>query len=225
MLKKVIITGASGMVGGIILAHCLESKEIGEVRLFVRKPTGKTHPKIREVVVSDFKDYTGMEDAFKDVTAAYFCIGVYTGAVPDAQFREITVDYTKAFADSLKQQSPGAVVCFLSGAGADPKEKSKTSFARYKGMAENYLIGKDFGGLFIFRPAYIYPVEKRKEPNFSYRLFRALYPVLGALGESLSIKSTELGAAMYHAGLQAPEKTILENKDIIAYFRSIKASS
>lgn len=219
-MKKVMITGTSGMIGQLILQHCLASDEVGEVISLVRKPSGKTHPKVREIVHTNFLDYTGLEKAFSRVDIAWYCLGVYTGALPDAQFREVTVDYTKAFAAALKTFSPQATCCLLSGAGADLKEQSKTPFARYKGMAENDLMRQGFGHLFIFRPGYIYPVEKRKEPNFAYRIFRTLYPIIRLLGEGMSIRSTELAQAMFLAGMHYPSQTILENKDILHFLRA-----
>jgi uncharacterized protein YbjT (DUF2867 family) len=176
MGKRVIITGATGMVGRLVLNECLTSSEISSVVVLSRRTTGISHRKLTEVTVNDFGHLAGLENYFEQVDIAYYCIGVYTGQVTRNRFREITVDYTIAFADNLKKKSPHAVVCFLSGAGADTKEKSRMMFARDKGMAENYLIAKQFTGLYIFRPGYIYPVTPRVEPNFSYRLSRKLYP-------------------------------------------------
>jgi hypothetical protein len=115
----------------------------------------------------------------------------------------------------LRKNSPHSTVCFLSGAGADQTEKSKVSFARYKGMAENDLVSKGFNQLYIFRPGYIYPVIKRKEPNFSYSLFRFLYPLIKLLGKRYSIKSTELAKAMFNIGINGSQGSILENPAII----------
>ena len=204
------------MVGGIILRECLASDEVAKVTSIVRKPTGKAHPKLVEVVHKDFSDYSGLQDHFKNQDTAYFTVGAYTGAVPDDLFRKITVDFVKVFADELKTASPTATFCLLSGQGADRKEKSRISFARYKGMAENYLIEKEFGGTHIFRPGYIYPVEKRKEPNLSYRIFRSLYPILKTIFPKAAITSERLAKAMFHAGLHGTEKMILENEDIKA---------
>lgn len=216
MNKKVIITGATGMIGQLVLQQCLSSQEIQEVVALVRKASGLSHPKLKEVVHADFLHFESILPEFADVDIAYFCLGAYTGALPDARFKEVTVDYTKAFADALYSQSPNANLCFLSGQGADLTEKSKTAFARYKGMAENYLMQKGFAGLAIFRPGYIYPVEKRKEPNLAYRVFRMLYPFLkSVLGKNASITSTELAQAMFEAGIHPPEKVILENRDIL----------
>jgi hypothetical protein len=142
---------------------------------------------------------------------------VYTGAVPDAMFKEITVDYTKAFASILWQQSPHASLSFLSGACADLTEKSKTPFARYKGMAENFLLAANAGPVFIFRPGYIYPSVKRKEPNAMYAVMRSLYPLLRVFGPKFSITSADLAAAMFQSAIKHPQKKILENVDILSY--------
>lgn len=213
-MKKIIITGASGMVGGIIVREALNSSEIEKVTSIVRKPSGQKHAKLEEVVHGDFNDYTKKNSHFKDQDAAYFCIGVYTGAVEDDKFKMITVDFAKSFGDAIKQNSPQAILCFLSGQGADLKEKSRMSFARYKGMAENYLMSLNLGGLHIFRPAYIYPVEKREEPNLAYRTYRKLYPVLKNIMPSSVITSEQLAKSIFRAGLNGAEKTILENEDI-----------
>jgi uncharacterized protein YbjT (DUF2867 family) len=106
--------------------------------------------------------------------AAVFCLGTYTGSVSDADLRKITVDYTVEFARVLHRSSPGAAFSFLSGNGADPTGKSRLAFARYKGEAEKALLDAGFPQVYLFRPAYIYPVQPRKEPNLSYRLLRAI---------------------------------------------------
>jgi uncharacterized protein YbjT (DUF2867 family) len=213
-MKNVVITGATGMVGRIVLRECLDSPNIGKITSFVRRPSGVNHPKLNEVIHANFMDYNDVADHFENIDVAYFCIGAYTGAVPDDKFKQITVDFTTVFADVLKQKSPNATFCLLSGQGADQTEKSRVSFAKYKGMAENYLIQKDFGNLYIFRPAYIYPVEQREEPNLMYRVSRKLYPLLKNVFPSSVITSEQLGKAIFKAGVQGAEKTVLENQDI-----------
>ena len=215
-MKKALITGATGMIGSIVLRECVQSNQIKKVISITRRSSGAAHPKVEEVIHNDFSDYTPVEKYFEHVDAAYFCIGVYTGQVNDVDFKKITVDFAKTFANTLKQHSPNAVLSFLSGAGADRKEKSRMAFAKYKGIAENYLITKDLGGLYIFRPAYIYPVEKREEPNIAYRFYRRLYPLMKNLLPSSTITSEQLGKAMFLAALNGTEKTILENEDIKA---------
>ncbi len=213
-MKKVIIAGGTGMVGGVVLQACLDSAEVEKVTSIVRKPSGVQHTKLNEIIHPDFTDYTNLTAHFKDVDAAYFCIGVYTGQVPDAQFKMITVDFAAAFGDAVKNGSDRATFCLLSGAGADSEEKSRVAFAKYKGMAENYLIRLGFAGLHIFRPAYIYPVEPRNEPNLMYRISRKLYPLLKNIYSAGVITSEELGQAIFKGGMYGAPKTILENVEI-----------
>ena len=118
-------------------------------------------------------------EALSGQDAAVYCLGTYTGAVSDAELRTTTVNYTIEFARVLRGSSPDAAFSFLSGNGADPTGRVRIPFARYKGQAENARIAAGFPSVYIFRPAYIYPVEPRKEPNFSYRLMRAIYPCFG----------------------------------------------
>lgn len=202
------------MVGSLILEQCLASPEITQIVSLVRRRTDLVHPKVKEVVTENFANYGQLEHEFENIDAAFFCIGVYTGQVPDAKFKEITVDYAVAFAETLKEKSPNAKLCLLSGAGADRTERSNTSFARYKGMAENQI--SDLGlNFYAFRPGYIYPVTPRKEPNIMYRLMRLFYPLIKLRGSSSSIKSTELAMAMFNVGLSGASSEILENHAIL----------
>lgn len=169
---KVVIAGSSGMIGSLVLDTCLKSDKIEEIITLVRKPSAiKPQNKVIEVVIADFENYGTQGSLFQNVDIAFFCIGAYTGQVKDEQFKKITVDYVVEFANQLKRNSPNATLCMLSGAGADRTEKSKTSFARYKGMAENQVseLGLKFH---TFRPTYIYPVTARNEPNWMYRISR-----------------------------------------------------
>jgi len=213
-MKKVIIAGASGMVGNIIQRECLGSPEVSQITSLVRRPSGINHPKLKEIICQDFLDFSAIKEHFTEQDIAHFCIGVYTGAVPDDKFKIITVDMAQTFADAVLEGNPNATFCLLSGAGADPQEKSRVAFARYKGMAENYLTTKDFKGLNIFRPAYIYPVEKRTEPNLMYRVSRSLYPLLKNVMPGSVITSEELGKAMFKAGIEGANHGILENTEI-----------
>ncbi|MDF1547759.1 MAG: NAD-dependent epimerase/dehydratase family protein [Bacteroidales bacterium] len=213
-MKTAIITGASGMIGGLVLQECLNSDYIGKVISITRRPIGIKHDKLKEIIHHDFNNYSSIAAHFENIDIAYFCIGVYTGAVSRDEFRTITVDYTKAFAEMFKNKSPNATFCFLSGAGADQKEKSRMMFAKDKGVAENFLINLQFSQLYIFRPAYIYPVTPRKEPNFSYKLSRKLYPLLKRIMPDGVIPSTTLAKAIFLTGLKGHKSMIIENKAI-----------
>lgn len=205
------------MIGNLVQTNCLNTEEVTEVISLVRKPTWTQHDKLTEIVLDNFGDYSGASKAFRGVHVGFFCIGVYTGQVGDDLFKKITVDYAAAFARAIAAQNPGATLCLLSGAGADRTEKSKTSFARYKGMAENEIAALNLK-FHSFRPGYIYSVEPRKEPNIMYRVSRMFYPVIRAFGEKYSIKSTELAAAMVNVGINGgANREVLENQDILRY--------
>jgi uncharacterized protein YbjT (DUF2867 family) len=214
MKRNIIITGSNGMIGSLILGYCLDRVDVAKVTCIVRRKSGLTHPKLVEIIHSDFLDYSSITEHFKNQDVAFYCIGVYTGQVPKDEFRKITVDYTEAFAKTLRENSAKTTFCFLSGAGADPSGKSSMMFARDKGVAENILLGLQFDQAYIFRPAYIYPVTPRKEPNFSYKLFRFLYKPLIAIYPNGGITSKELAKVMVKVGMDGGEKVIYENKDI-----------
>lgn len=214
-MKNVLIIGSTGMVGSLTLKEALRSSEVGKVISISRRSLGIENEKFEEVLCEDFLDYSSIKDKFQGIDIAYFCLGVYTGAVPRDEFRKITVDYTKIFADTLKEHSPNANFVFLSGAGADRSEKSKMMFAKDKGIAENYLLKSGFTHLFIFRPAYIYPVTPRVEPNLTYKITRFIYPLLKLLAPKSVVTSEHLAHAMFKVGLDGFSKDTLENGDIL----------
>jgi nucleoside-diphosphate-sugar epimerase len=214
MHKRVIILGANGMIGGIILEKCLSANNIDQVITVTRKALAIKHPKLINILHQDFLNLNGIESHLENIDICYYCLGVYTGAVNNDLFFQITVDYTKSIANTLIQKSPELCFCFLSGMGADLSEKSKLPFAKAKGIAENYLMKLGLRKLVIFRPGYIYPVQKRKEPNFFYSLSRWLYPLLKIVYPNIGLSSTTLANAMFKAGFENSSRVILENRDI-----------
>jgi uncharacterized protein YbjT (DUF2867 family) len=215
--KNVAVVGATGMIGRLVLRCLLDDPSVASVVSMGRRPVGFQHLKLEEVSHSDFSDCSPVREHLADIDASFFCLGVYTGAVPDAEFKAITVDYVVGFAEALHAESPGGAFCLLSGQGADQTEKSRVSFALYKGMAENALLAKGFGRTHIFRPGYIYPVTPRDEPNLSYRVMRRLWPVLLLVLPNGGVSSEDLARVMVSAGLegtQGHESPILENRDI-----------
>jgi uncharacterized protein YbjT (DUF2867 family) len=217
--QKLVIVGASGMVGGYALRYALDHPAVERVTAIGRRKLGISHPKLMDVLYQDFADCSALKDALSGQDAAVFCLGAYTGAVSDAELRKITVDYTIEFARVLRGSSPDAAFSFLSGSGADPTGRSRIPFARYKGEAEKALVAAGFPRVYIFRPAYIYPVEPRKEPNFSYRLLRGIYPVFRTLSPNLVIRADDLARVMVDAAVGQTEERgglVLENRDIRA---------
>jgi nucleoside-diphosphate-sugar epimerase len=219
-MKKVLILGANGMIGDLILQKCLQSNDINEVIAITRKTLHYKHPKLTSVIHDNFLNVSTISSCFENIDICYYCLGVYTGAVSNDLFFQITIDYTKIIADELKLKSPNACFCFLSGMGADFSEKSKMPFAKAKGIAENYLLQLGLDKLVIFRPGYIYPVTKRKEPNFFYTLSRLLYPVLKIIYPGIGLSSEQLASAMFKAGFTSTPNIILENNAIKKFISS-----
>jgi uncharacterized protein YbjT (DUF2867 family) len=218
---RLVIVGATGMVGGYVLRYALENPAIETVTAIVRRSLGFSHPRLKEVLHRDFADCSALADALTGQDAAAFCLGAYTGSVSDAELRAVTVDYTMEFARVLRLGSPEAAFSLLSGSGADPTGKSRMAFARYKGEAEKKLLSLGFPHVYIFRPAYIYPVEPRKEPNFSYRLLRSIYPVFRTLFPNQVIRADDLARARVDVVvLGTAEGPIFENRDIRMMVRS-----
>lgn len=200
-----------------MLKHCLERDDVNMITSIARKKTGIIHPKLLEIIHGDFLDYSSIDDSLKNQDICFYCIGVYTGVVPKEEFHKITVDYTRAFAEALKRNSSEASFCFLSGQGADSKEKSPIMFARDKGIAENILLRLNFSYTYIFRPGYIYPVTPRKEPNFIYRMMRVLYKIFSPVFPDMGVKSEVLAKAMVDAAFSKSDKVIFENRAIRKY--------
>lgn len=205
------------MVGGYALRYALDEPDVGSITAIGRKKLGISHAKLKEALHPDFADCSALAPALSGQDATVFCLGAYTGAVSDAELRKITVDYVIEFARVLRSSSPQAAFSFLSGSGADPHGRSRIPFARYKGEAENALLAAGFPRSYIFRPAYIYPVEPRKEPNFSYRLLRAIYPAFRVLFPNQVIRADDLARAMVDAAVRRTGERgewVFENRDI-----------
>ena len=223
--KRLVIVGATGMVGGYALRYALDHLSVARVTAIVRRKLAISHPKLNEVLHKDFAECSPLAEVLSAQDAAIFCLGAYTGAVTDTELRTVTVDYTVEFARVFHASSPGATFSFLSGSGADPTGRSRMPFARYKGEAEKALLAARFPRAYIFRPAYIYPVEPRKEPNFSYRLLRAIYPAFRLLFPNQVIRADDLARAMVDIAVQEtpkPESRVFENREIRAMIASFQ---
>jgi len=221
--KRLVLMGATGMVGGYALRYALENAAVGTVTAIVRRKLGISHPKLQEVLHRDFADCSSLSGVLSGQDAAVFCLGAYTAAVSDTELRRITVDYTIEFARVLRGTSPNAAFSFLSGSGADSTGRSRIAFARYKGEAENALLAAGFPHVYLFRPAYIYPVEPRKEPNFSYRLLRGIYPVFRLLFPNQVIRADDLAQTIVDVVVSETAQRggpVFENRDIRAMVKS-----
>jgi len=217
--KSLVLVGATGMVGGYALRYALENPALGSVTSIGRRKLGISNSKLKEVFHPDFGDCTALAKVLAGQDAAVFCLGAYTGSVSDEELRRITVDYTIEFARVFRGNSPDAAFSFLSGSGADQTGRSRVPFALYKGQAEKALLAAGFPHVYLFRPAYIYPVDPRHDPNFSYRLLRVIYPTFRLLFPNQVIRSDELARVMVDVavrGTDASRGPVLENSDIRA---------
>ena len=216
------------MVGGYALRCAIDDPAIEAVTTIGRRKLGISHPKLTEVLHPSFADCSALADSLEGQDASVFCLGAYTGAVTDAELRAVTVDYPLEFARVLHGSSPGAAFSFLSGNGADPTGRSRFSFARYKGEAEKGLLAMGFPQVYVFRPAYIYPVEPRKEPRWSYRFLRAIYPVFRILFPNQVIRADDLARVMVDAAARrTPDRAgpVFENRDIRAMVKALRPAS
>ncbi len=209
------------MVGSHALNLALANDAIDRIVVYGRRSCGRSDKKIVEVLSDDFLQFPEeLKSLLPSVDHILFCLGVYTGAVKREPFRQITVDMPVALANLHHEANPQGKYSLLSGQGADRTESSRMMFATDKGAAENALNEIYGTSFYTFRPGYIYPVEKRNEPNFSYRLSRKLYPLLKYLGPKFSITSHQLAEGLLQSVLDQPELNILENQDILSFVNS-----
>lgn len=218
MTRKVIITGASGMVGKGVLLECLDHPEIDTVLALGRTPTGIKHTKLIELLVADFTDFSMVRDQLKGYDACYFCLGVSAGGMKESDYKKITYDYTLALAKALFQLNPDMTFIYISGQGTDSSEKGRMMWARVKGKTENDLLALGFKQAFMFRPGIIIPLRGIKSKTPGYQFF---YTYLGWLFKLIKMvvpdsanNTTQIGLAMINATVHGYDKKIIAPKDI-----------
>lgn len=211
---KIIVTGATGLVGAEVLRLAIHDNDIEHVTALTRRPATVQHPKIKTLMHESFLDYSELEEVFKEHDACIWCLGISVSQVNKQQYQVITYDYTIAAAKAMLKANPGIHFIFLSGEGADPKEKSRLLFERIKGKTENELLRMPFKRFHIARPGAIRPVNKNPNAPFLYRLFMPLYPVMEFLAPHKVISSVKVAQALLHLTKRETGKTILENKEL-----------
>ncbi len=212
---NVIIFGATGVAGSGVLMECLDHPEIARVTIVTRRNTGIRHGKLVEIIHTDYKDYSLIEDHLRNQDACFYCIGVsQTQVRNEEKYNEITYEFTMAAARVLSRINREIVFCFLSGAGTDPTMKSPMMWARVKGKSEIDLARFPFRNLYIFRPGMIHSASPVKSRIWAYRMFKWLYPFMNILTPSLVTTNRELGQAMINATLGLSVKKIHTNLDI-----------
>ena len=225
--KRIVIVGATGMVGGYALRYALENSRCRKCDVhWAQEDSASRIPSSRRFCIETSRTAPHSRRRSWVKTQRCFAWARIPGAVSDAELRTITADYTIEFARVLHRSSPGAAFSFLSGNGADPTGRSRMPFARYKGEAENALLAAGFPHVYLFRPAYIYPVQPRKEPNFSYRFLRGVYPLFRLLFPNQVIRADDLARAMVVAAVSETGLRggpVFENREIRAMVECLQA--
>jgi uncharacterized protein YbjT (DUF2867 family) len=220
MNKKVIITGATGMVGKGILLECLDHEAISEVLVIGRHPVGIQHRKLKELIHHDFSDFSGARDQLKGYDACFFCLGISAAGLKEEEYRKITYDYTMALAKVLFENNPETTFNYVSGQGTDSTEKGRMMWARVKGKTENDLLNMGFKAAYMFRPGMIIPLRgiksRTKAYQFMYDYFMWLVKMVKRLSPNSVVNTTQIGLAMINAMLKGYNKKILTPKDIIS---------
>ena len=208
---KIIVTGATGLVGAEVLRQAIIDDQIESITAIVRKPLSIQHPKITTILHQDFMDYSGLESVFKMNDAILWCLGISQSQVSKEQYHAITYDYTIAAAKAIVSVNPSMAFIFLSGMGADSTEQSRTIFARVKGKAENALLKMALTKLFIVRPGGIKPINKNPNTALSNKIMIPFFPILEFLYPAMVITSVQLAKVMLHIAKNGSEKQLMEN--------------
>jgi uncharacterized protein YbjT (DUF2867 family) len=214
---KVIITGATGMIGEGVLYECLHHPEVEKVLVITRTSTGYLHPKLTEIIHSDFLDISSLSDRLTDYNACYFCLGVTSIGKNEADYTRLTYTLTLNFASTLASLNRDMTFCYISGASTDSTEKGRTMWARVKGKTENDLMKLPFKQVYNFRPGGIKPFLPLKPSQTYYKTYKYagwLFSIMQVIAPGLVIRLKDLAAAMINASLIGYSKNILEMKDM-----------
>ncbi|HEX9390905.1 MAG TPA: NAD(P)H-binding protein [Usitatibacteraceae bacterium] len=215
---NIILFGASGMVGQGVLRECLRDADVQNVLIIGRSTSGRQHAKLREIVHANLADYSAIASQLSGYDACFFCLGVSSAGMPEAEYSRITYDFTIAAAETLVKLNPGMTFIYVSGASTDSSERGGSMWARVKGKTENALLRLPFKAAYMFRPGAIRPLHGIKSKTRSYRilygLMAPLMPALNAWFPKYVTTTEKLGRAMLRVAKVGSNKQILENLDI-----------
>lgn len=214
---NVLLFGATGMVGDGVLHACLGDPRVTEVLAVGRSPLGLSHAKLRELHRVDFFHYDDLDAQLARIDACFFCLGVSAVGMNEADYTRQTFDLTLAAARAVSRARPGAVFCYVSGAGTDSTERGRAMWARVKGRTENALLALPLDA-YMFRPAFIRPRRGKASKTALYRaiygVIGPLYPVLKRLAPAHVTTAETLGRAMVTCAASGYPKHVLETRDI-----------
>ncbi|MBE8715093.1 NAD-dependent epimerase/dehydratase family protein [Sphingobacterium hungaricum] len=208
---KVILTGASGYVGEGVLLSCLNNAKITEILMINRRHVAISHPKLKELVVSNFFNIEEYESIVSGYDACFYCAGVSSFGKSEKEYMKSTYHTTIHFAYRIAVFNPNSVFTYVSGSHTDSTEKSKIMWARVKGKTENSLLKLPFKAVYNFRPGFIKPVSGQQNVSFAYKLFSTIFPLI-APGKSL--KLNKIASVMVNVVEEGYTKHNLEISDI-----------
>jgi uncharacterized protein YbjT (DUF2867 family) len=212
---KVILTGATGMVGEGVLLECLAHSQIEEVLMVSRRSSPLRHAKLRECIVQDFFKLEKVEAQLTGYDACFYCAGISSVGMKEADYTRVTYDTPLHFAETLVRLNPGMIFGHISGGHTDSSEQGKVMWARVKGRAENALMRLPFKKVYNFRPGFMKPVPGQRNFNPVYRvLLVVLYPVFRVLLPGMVLTMREVAQAMINSVLKGYPKQVLEVADI-----------
>jgi len=212
---KVVLTGATGMVGEGVLHECLNNGNVSEILVIGRRGYGKSHPKLRELVIDNLADLSTVEDQINGFDACFFCMGVSSVGMDMEVYKKLTYDLTISFASTLAKHNPGMTFCYVSGAGTDSTESSRLQWARIKGKTENDLTKLPFAHVFNFRPGFMLPTKGLSNALKYYKYISWLYYPAKLIYPNAAIRLKDLGIAMINSVLNGAPQSVLGVKDIL----------
>lgn len=216
---KILIFGATGMVGQGVLRECLLDPDVTQVLVLGRNPTGQQHPKLREIIHPNLYDYSNIEAELTGMDACFYCLGVSSVGMKEDDYARISYDMTLAAATVLARLNPNMVFTYVSGAGTDSSEQGAVMWARVKGKTENALLRLPLRA-YMFRPGIIQPLHgvrsKTALYQFFYTLTLPLFPLLRAIFPRLINNTEQIGKAMLIVAKRGSDKKLLESKDIVS---------
>jgi len=216
---KVIVTGATGMVGKGVLIECLDCIEISEVLSISRRRLAMDHPKLKELIHKDFSDFDSISEKLKGYDACFACMGISSAGMKEADYTRMTYDFTMSLARELNKLNPEMTLTYVSGQGTDSTEKGRSMWARVKGRTENDLLKMGFKQAFMFRPGAIIPVKGVQPSSKLYRILinnlTWLLKLIKKIWPDALVNSAQIGLAMINASLYGYDKSIVNPKDIL----------
>ena len=210
---NVILFGATGMVGSGVLIECLAHPAVKSVLVIGRNSCQVDHPKLKEIIISDFEDYADIKEQLSGYDACFYCLGITSLLTSAADYTTITYNYTLAAARTLVEINPQMTFAYISGAGTRQDGKG-VMWIRVKGRVERDLSDLPFKQVYLLRPAYIQPTEGAKHVHLIYKLVGWLYPLWKRMMPNLVITCSELGRAMINSVLEPQPKQVLESRDL-----------